>query len=51
LEAGDYDEEDFKEKLKLKMDELNQELKKPVEISPDQVKTWIEDYDEDDYRF
>ena len=51
LKAGDYDEEDFKENLKLKMDELNRELKKPVVVSPDQVKIWIEDYDEDDYWF
>ena len=49
LEAGDYGEEDFKENLELKIGELNQELKKSINVSPDQVKTWIEDYDEGDY--
>lgn len=48
LEAGDYGEDDFKEKLELKIGELNRELKKNIKVSPDQVKTWIEDYDEGD---
>ena len=49
LEAGDYGEDSFKENLKFMTDELDRELKKPIKVSPDQVKTWIEDYDEDDY--
>ena len=49
LEAGDYGEDSFKENLKFMTDELDRELKKSIKVSPDQVKTWIEDYDEDDY--
>ena len=49
LEAGDYGEDSFKENLKFMTDELDRELKKPIKVSPDQVKTWIENYDEDDY--
>ena len=49
LEAGDYGEDSFKENLKFMTDELDRELKKPIKVSPDQIKTWIENYDEDDY--
>lgn len=49
LEAGDYGEDSFKENLKFMTDELDRELKKPIKASPDQVKIWIENYDENDY--
>ena len=49
LEAGDYGEDSFKENLKFMTDELDRELKKPIKVSPNQIKTWIENYDEDDY--
>lgn len=49
LEAADYGEEDFKENLELMMDKLKQELKTPVKVSSEQIKTWMENYDEDDY--
>ena len=51
LEAGDYGEEDFKENLDYKIGELSQEMKITFRVSPEQIKTWIEDYDEDDYLF
>ena len=51
LEAGDYGEEDFKENLDYKIGELSQEMKVTFRVSPEQIKTWIEDYDEDDYLF
>lgn len=51
LEAGDYGEEDFKENLDYKIGELGQEMKITFRVSPEQIKTWIEDYDEDDYLF
>lgn len=49
LEAGDYGEDSFKENLKFMTDELDRELKKPIKVSSNQIKTWIENYDEDDY--
>lgn len=51
LEAGDYGEEDFKENLDYKIGELSQEMKITFRVSPEQIKTWIEDYDEGDYLF
>jgi hypothetical protein len=51
LEAGDYGEEDFKENLDYKIGELSQEMKITFRVSPEQIKTWIEDYDENDYLF
>ena len=51
LEAGDYGEDDFKENLDYKIGELSQEMKITFRVSPEQIKTWIEDYDEDDYLF
>ena len=51
LEAGDYGEEDFKENLDYKIGELSQEMKITFRVSPEQIRTWIEDYDEDDYLF
>ena len=51
LEAGDYGEEDFKENLDYKIGELSQEMKITFRVPPEQIKTWIEDYDEDDYLF
>jgi len=51
LEAGDYGEEDFKENLDYKTGELSKEMKITFRVSPEQIKTWIEDYDEDDYLF
>ena len=51
LEAGDYGEEDFKENLDYKIGELSQEMKITFRVSPEQIKTWIEDYDEDDDLF
>ena len=51
LEAGYCGEEDFKENLDYKIGELSQEMKITFRVSPKQIKTWIEDYDEDDYLF
>ena len=49
LEAGDYGENSFMKNLKQMTDELKQELKTLVKVSSEQIKTWMENYDEDDY--
>ena len=48
LEAKDYGEEVFKENLDYKIGELSQEMEITLRVSLEQIKTWIEDYDEDD---